>query len=354
MPVYNTFQLEYGIGLEATWGTGVATGANVPVGGVIKLPLTNKPDFTSGIEIISSPKALGVPWRRTEEYYQGIKSPGVTLEIDLDVNTIAPFLYSLFNGVDEGEATTYTKVYNIYRDTGATVSIPDYAAKSAAVNTTPLLFSLIKNTGVADEGFRLVSGAVRSITISSNENEPMKASIEVIARDLETGYDATGNTFTLSTTNSTPILHQNLGFEIDTVATKLNSFSITYTNNMIPKHQANTTADAQIANQYVVGLWEVTGSASFVWSGDNATIIDKWIAGTDMLFEIFNPGTSNSDGASDTAGDFYLKSNIRLTAAPLVGEDEQTLEITFDGVDDGTNPAAYVTLADGVNYGWPT
>ena len=361
MAVYTTFKDEYGMGIEATWGTGVAVTTPIVTGRPVKLPLTNHPDFTSGMDIIHSPKALGFPWRRTEEYYQGIKSPGATLELDFDVNTMAPFLYCLFNGMAEGDNTPYTKTYNVYQDVDGTVTAPDYALKSNVL-LTPLSLSLVRNTGVASQGFRLVGSTVRSITISSSEGEAMKASIEVIARDLETDFNGmTGSPYTLSTTNSTVLLHQNLGFDIDDsdAGVTLNSFSITLTNNMVTKHQANITvlpADAPIANQFIVGPWEVTGNASFTWDGNNATIIDKYIAGTDIKLEIFNPGSGtyeNKGGESDTAGDFYLTCNVHLTAAPLEGDDEQTLNISFDGVDDGTNDVTRITLADGVNYAWP-
>ena len=348
MAIYPAWDQLYGIGLQATWGTAIPTGTSLSdtYGG---LEVIGYPDFTSGLEVIDTRKATGVPYRKTIEYLQGTKSPGVTLEMEASPRSLIPFLFALFHTVTEA-ATPFEKIFTIY------ASHPDFTGKSASALTSPGLFTLVRNTGVTAESHQLTNCIVRSMTLSGEQGQPLKMSVEVIATTLSTAYTLTTDDFTFPTTQNTAIMFHDLYLRLDgSVASRANSFSITMSNNAVVKHQAG--AGNQNVTGFVLGDFTVTGSLSIPWglSANENAEIEKFTDGTssrptDTLIEICNA----NDYACNLAGEFLLKTNVRYTAVPLGESDnEMTLDLSIEGVDDVTNAVARIEVSDGLDWTLP-
>ena len=344
MAIYPAWDQIYGIGLQAVWGTPVLAGANIvdTEGGV---EVIGYPELTSGLEVIDTRKATGVPYRKTIEYLQGVKSPATTWDIEVSPRNIIPFLYSLFNTIAEGGSATYVKTFTIY------ASHPDFTGKLSLPFTVPGLLTLIRNIPVASEAHSISDAIVKSITFSSEQGQPLKASIEFIGTTLSTVYAISTGDFTFPSAQNTAIMFHDLYIQLDGTlntadgtAVKANSFSITMSNNAVAKHQAG--AGDQNVTGYILGDFTVTGSISIPWNLNSE--IEKFTNGTagrptDTLIQICN----ESDYTCDGSGDFFLATNVRYTATPLGESDsEMTLDLSFEGVDDATNAVAKVQVAD--------
>ena len=311
MAIQPAWNQQYAFGWETTWGTGVDAGTDLPdrgSGAALTeggLDVIGYPDFASGLNVIDTRKATGAPYRKTIEYLQGDKDPTVTLEQEASpANLVAP-LRLLFSTVTELAGAPYGKIYNVY----TSLTNCDYSAKASAPKASPALCSLIRYTGTASESHRITSSIIRSITISGAEGEALKISAVYVGKNLETNVNPTLTKFEFPVTNNTAIMFHDLTFRLDGTATiKVNSFSITMTNNAVAKHQATgATSNADTVNNFILGDFTVTGNFVCPWDATNVQI-EKFTNGSagrpvDVCLEVYyksNATTKSVTGITKT------------------------------------------------------
>lgn len=307
MAIQPAWNQQYAFGWETTWGTGVDAGTDLPDRGSGTaqteggLDVIGYPDFASGLNVIDTRKATGAPYRKTIEYLQGDKDPTVTLEQEASpANLVAP-LRLLFSTVTELAGAPYGKIYNVY----TSLTNCDYSAKASAPKASPALCSLIRYTGTASESHRISSSIVRSITISGAEGEALKISAVYVGKNLETNVNPTLTKFEFPVTNNTAIMFHDLTFRLDGTATiKVNSFSITMTNNAVAKHQATgATSNADTVNNFILGDFTVTGNFVCPWDATNVQI-EKFTNGSagrpvDVCLEVYYKSNATTVALAD-------------------------------------------------------
>ncbi len=333
-PTYTmpTWKPRIGIGLEASWGSGVVAGASIPANGPKGLATTNMPDLNPNVEFIKSPKQHGQPTTimrggaGVTELQVGPKVAGTTLEGDVSPSNIIPMLLSLFQGQIEGAASPYDKIFTNY--TRATDL--DFLGKSVAV-TTPYLLSIIKDLSISapeqvGESMRLISAVCRSLALSGTRGEPVKYSAEFIAKELEIDYTAAG-AFDLASTSGTPLLFQDTTFTWADVESNINvafvsnpliGFSLNFTNNLEHAHY-----DSQNIGNLIPGRFEVTGSITVPWR--NNDFIDKFLTTQPLGFK-FSWGTVGVLGGLE----IYIVAVFNGESSG--GDAEVELEMPFEGV----------------------
>jgi len=189
MAVYDDWSLTYGIAEEANFGTG----RNAETG----LPLTNKPNFDPGVNLIDQRMAVGTSYRRTLEYMVGNKNPTASLELLARADDISLILNTMFQRVWENDATVFSKVFLPY-DFAPSFKNQGTALASGSDGITTVATKTMKTNTVGNsykikigDWLDITSGAdiglYRITTISS-------LSTGVITYTLDAGADFTGDT----------------------------------------------------------------------------------------------------------------------------------------------------------------
>jgi len=351
------WQMTYGIGRQKTKGTAVNCGdyiASTSTGQEGGLAIIGYPNFDPGLNIIDTRKATGVPYRKTIEYLQGDKDPTLSLEMDATILNLILIISSLVgDSIDEADASVYEKIFTIYS------SMPSYTGRSSDTLADTTLYTLYQNTGVANESIRITDAICSSMTFSGAEGEPWKVTSEWMGAKYETDVDCSvgSHDFTIPTTQNTPLMFRDAYIRLGGGSNlEVSSLSLTATSNLVAKHQASGRgSDQEYPNEFLWQDFTVSGSLVIPWNGNNATYIDKFIDGSGgrpqyTLLEISN----QSEYTVNAAGIYYFKSNIRFTGITREGDDEQDLNISFEGVGDGTNPVFRCEIADDQDWGFPT
>lgn len=293
-----------------------------------KMLLTEHPSLAAGQNIIEQRKTTGSSLigvgAAGYERVQGTRNPATTWPWDANAYDLALPLWLLFQkGASEA---TQKKTYVKYADSDCEVWA-----------------NLLRIPGDTSAAHRMPGAIVRSITISSEEGGPLKASVEFIGYDLATDVDSSG--FTLNIADKAPLLWQNaiceLGNNEDTIY--LPSFSVTITNNAISKFY-----DAQLPIRHILGDLTITGTFTLPWdsganSQDGNQQIDDFIAGNDKLFNVY---WGHKTAATLVGGDLALKFNIRYTGADLATPDEIVTECPFEVVDDDEHTPVSILAHD--------
>jgi len=303
------------------------------------IPLINHPDLNPGQEIIDQRKAIGRSQRSVGtghcEFLQGTKMPNTTWEFDGNAYNLAPFLWALFQGgSSEGTGTAkFTKTFD-----------PPTATEGPACEVWMNLGRLME-AGTSAHSTKIYGAICRSITLSAEGYSPLKVSAEMVGAGIGNVYDGEPWVHTMDS-NCGLVWGGTSGAtcELGTSAVELEGFTMTITNNAIPRHYGSNTVQ-----KFITGDITVEGSITVFWGdtnhGQEAEITD-FIAGTDNLLEIYWGSKSGT-----SAGDLDLKVNARYTGATVVAEDEIGIELPFIGVYDGTNDAVDIVLADGIDRG---
>ncbi len=317
-------------------GSGIGIGAN----NKFALPLINHPDINAGLNIVDQRKALGISQRSVAtghcEYLQGTKNPTTTLEFDGNAYNLAPFLWLLFQkGTTEGTGTSkFTKIFD-----------PPTATEGAECEVWANVLRKMEE-GSSAHSTRGTGFIVKSITLSSDGFSPLRASVEMIGSDVSYIYNATSALLNFNA-NCGVVWGGASGVTtiLGASPVQLEGFSITITNNAIPRNYGQQTVQ-----KFITGDYTVDGSITVFWGDTHfgqETEITKWINGTDQLLNIY----WGSVGGNTTAGDISIKTNIRYTGATVNSNDEIAIELPFIGVYDGTNDAIEITLVDGYDCG---
>lgn len=285
------------------------------------IQLNNHPTFDPGQNIIDQEKAIGTSYRRAGagyEFQQGTRLPTTTFEFDVTEKNIVPFLWTLFQkGLDEGAASVYLKTFGCYLE---------------AEDSCEAYMTLLRKMSDEDTNSHVIGGAIcRSMTLSATSGEPLRASCEMIGYNMVTDFDFNAQSSIIEYDNSAPLLWQNATVELDDSAINIDGFSITITNNAVPKFY-----DSQHPVKYVLGRITVDGTITIPWGDTNKgsnTEFDHFVAGTDAYLEIY---WGNETPSADN--DFKIFTNMRYTGATNTGDDEIGTELPFVGAYDGTYP----------------
>lgn len=299
----------FGVGIGTT---NISTAANASFG----IPLINHPSFNPGSQTINQRKAVGTSYRQTGagclEYTQGSAIPTTSFEFDVSSKNLSAFLWALFQtGSFQGAGTAYPKYYVPYES-------PD----------SEVWLTLVRKLAPAGTGasHRIVGAIVNSITLSAEEGQNLKATVEFQGYSFESNRDTTNDTFTFQTASC--LQWQNAVVTLDGTTVNIPGFSLTISNNAVTKFYDNPTAVRHDAGEFTA-----TGSISVPWGqateGGNAQI-DAFAAGTSSRLVIYwgDGEIANADG------EFSIIANIRPTGVTVTGDDEIISEVTFECASD--------------------
>jgi hypothetical protein len=300
----NIWEDVYGI---ATGVTNISTAANAATG----IPLLNHPSFESGTQTINQRKAIGTSYRSAAvgmEYQQGSAIPGTSFEFDVSPKYISYFLWSLFQTTSfQGAATVYPKYFIPY-DASDVEMWMTLVKKLAASGTS--------------SSHRILGAVVKSITLSAEEGQNLKATVEFQGYSQETNRDIASDTLTFIA--SAPLQWQSATVTLSGTTVNIPGFSLTLSNNLLTKFYDNSVAVRHdLFNFTGEGTIRIPFAATTV--GANAQV-DAFAAGTNSRLVIY---WGNSEIA-DADDEFTIIANIRRTGATVTGEDEVITEVPFE------------------------
>jgi len=299
----------YGVGFQTT---SISTAASASFG----IPLLNHPSFSPGTQTINQRKAVGTSYRRTGsclEYTQGASIPTTSFEMDVSAKNISLFLWSLFQTSSfQGAGATYPKYFVPYED-----------------STTEMWLTLVRKLAEdTDANSHAIAGAiVKSITLSAEEGQHLKATVEFQGYSFSSAYDTAGDTFTFHAASC--LLWQNAVVTLDGHTVNIPGFEMTISNNALTKFYDNATAV-----RHDVGEFTVTGSIKMPYAaadeGSNVQL-DKFAAGTASRLVI---SWVNSGELADADGELTIIAHIRRTDVVVEGEDEIISSVSFECASD--------------------
>lgn len=303
--------------------TNISTAAN----GAFGIPLTNHPSFNPGTQTINTRKAVGTSYRQTGtgclEYTQGSAIPTTSFEFDVSSKNLSHFLWSLFQtGSFQAGAPTYIKYYVPYET-------PD----------VEMWLTLIRKLApnATSSSHRIVGAIVKSISLSCEEGQNLKAVVEFQGYSFESNRNTADDTFTFQTASCLQM--QNATITLDGTTVYVPSFSLNITNNALTKFYDNSTAV-----RHDVGEFSVTGNIRIPWAqateGANQQI-DDFCNGSASRLVIYW-GDSELANA-DT--EFTIISHIRRTAVSVEGEDEIISSVDFECASEESSSSVTTALA---------
>lgn len=301
----NQWETLYGV---ASGVTNISTAANATFG----IPLTNHPSFDPGTQTINTRKAVGTPYRQTGagclEYTQGASIPITSFEFDVSSKNLSVFLWSLFQtGSFQGGSSLYTKYFIPYQTSDVEMWLT--LVRKLATN----------GTGASH---RIVGAIVKSINLSCEEGQNLKATVEFQGYSFESNRDTTNDTFTFHTASCLQM--QNAVVTLDGTTINVPSFSLNITNNALTKFYDNATAV-----RHDVSDFSVTGNIKIPWAqateGAN-TQVDAFCNGTASRLVIYwgDSEIANADG------EFTIITHVRRTGVSVEGDDEIISSVDFE------------------------
>lgn len=316
--------------------TGISEASEFLVGdvgmrlGKHKILLSEHPSLKSGQKIIRQRKRTGSPViKRGYERLQGIRSPNTGWPFDANAYNLGLMFCLLFqNGVTE---------------TAMKKTILKYSNADCEIWST-----LLRVLGTGSISHRMSGVIVKSLTLSAEEGGPLRASAELIGRELETDYDA--GSCVLEFSDRSPLKWQDADVYLGGSQVYLPSYSLTINNHAFSKFY-----ESQLAVRHLLGDLDVLGNFNLPWytgatAQDRNVQVDDFISGTDKVFNIYWGHNTIGDLV---AGDLSLKFNISYTGADLATPDEIVTECPFEMVDDEVNDPVEILVHDDTDRGIP-
>jgi len=299
------------------------------------LLLTNHAEIDPGITISDQRKIIGEATRKMTDGYEYVPTtylPVTTLEMDANAWNVAFFGWLLYQkGVTETDQT----------DKWLYVIDPPTASEGPACE---VWCSIVRDLRTASKSHALHGGIVSSMTISGNQGEPLKLSLDIVGRGYASALDASGYTWT--PTEKAPLLFQNAVTTLAGTSIDLESFSITYTNGAISKHYNATNV-----KKHLIGDCTATGSFRMPWGTDTVgqnSVIAALIANNGAELVIGFP-----DVTVDTAGDLVLTTICRYTGHTIAADDELISDVPFEAAEDAGSYAYKIEAETDVSLGVP-
>jgi hypothetical protein len=318
----NSWEDLFGVASDVT---NISTAANTAFG----IPLLNHPSFEPGTQTINQRKAVGTSYRRSGaclEYIQGASIPTTSFEFDVSPVNIGYFLWSLFQtGSFQGAGTVYPKYFVPYENA-----------------TTEMWLTLVRK--LAADGtaasHRIVGAIVKSITLSAEEGQPLKATVEFQGYSFESNRDTTDDTFTFGTASC--YLWQNAVVTLDGTTVNIPGFNLTITNNALTKFYDNSTAV-----RHDVGEFTATGSFRMPYSqateGANQQV-DDFIAGSASRLVIYWGNGEIADADTELS----IIAHIYRTGVTMSGDDEIVSEVSFECASEDYSSAVTTATASSI------
>lgn len=294
--------------------------------------LSSHPTFDINKGVIFNRKATGRSYilrggSNKIERIPGTVAPSTSFEMDFDVDSPFIPLLTLF----QPATSTATNV-----NSGVTQTFSPYTT-----STVNEYASLLRVTE-ASQSHNIIGAIAKSISVSGEEGDSVKYTVEWTGADMLTGASATVPAWTTGASSSF-LLFQDATFTFgttsgDQTAADLMGFEITITNNAVSKHYDNPSMQ-----RHILGNFEVSGTIRVPWSSTNGgknVFLSKLISGDDFLFYIYW-GSS----AATSVGHASIIVNAEVDSVTTSGgEDEAVNEIAFTGLYDGTNYPVQVLL----------
>jgi hypothetical protein len=317
----------------------------------------NDPAVMPGQTIIETDPLYLEKYRASGHTKVGKRSPAISgLQFPWNAYTAPHFLAALFQS---GADSTGTKTFSASQGPFLTINSDDTAAPPSATGNSPVVLTVARNFDPAAAKDHYITGAVcSSLTISGDTGGAITASADLIGL----GYSFAGTITTAAASLAKagaifPFIDFD-GTGIDTItlaatAMTAKSFSITIAN------QARMTSwNSKDPQTIVFGpKMNVTGEIVLqadVESGGGVegsvqSLLSALTTPTDKLLKIMS-----ASGGVDTAGEWSIETNCRLTGDPEVSEGDNAYDVRvpFKGVyADASNHDIRIIVHDGTS-GW--
>lgn len=350
--VHSGKQARLFIAQEATFGTAVSDATDWGTGnqdGVICLQPTGdlSPADLGGVVRNSEIRAHGQRVKKHTDVF--VSQDGSFTTMPFEVLPTRHDLDFLLMGVmqdieSEAASGTFSKVFSIDRDT----TQPDFGAIDGAYNEG-LLMTVTLDDPIASENDKLTSAIISELTLSS---DPGNYGGRLVASgNFYSGFalDHDDNLAPASTIipDTDYYNHSLLTSKMlaSAVLGVVNSWSITVNNNA-QRVGSGSTGDAQ---SYAIGIpeYSITGEMSIKYDSTTKDMVNDFLAGTDRLITL-GYGSGTDDGS------LLIKCNAVYTGhvKEFGGDSGMFLTIPFEAVDDGSNDALQVTMANGLDRAW--
>jgi hypothetical protein len=294
---------------------------------------SNHPEFSTGLAILEEDKATSfsyyikgdtIPVERTT----GVLFPDEPLEASLDnLSAFLPLL-TLLQTPESGFVNETTKTFVPYTS-----------------NSINWYTSLLRTT---EDGYsyKIIGAIAHTVTIKGVEGEEITISTDWAGANISTASTSSVASWSTSACRN-PLLFQDLTFAYESTAqtVDLSEFEIVITNNA--KHP---TYNSSSVVRHLLEDLEITGTFKVPWEsvyGGQNEFITRLLSGDSFMVYLWWGNYSPSQ-----EGDFSIAINIEADTVSLSGqeEDEDTNEVTFTGVFDGTNDAIKIISYFGEIY----
>tara|TARA_R100000995_G_C3482342_1_gene124734 strand:- start:755 stop:1825 length:1071 start_codon:yes stop_codon:yes gene_type:complete len=349
--VHSGKQARLFIAQESTFGTAVSDATAWATGnqdGVICLQPTGdlSPADLGGVVRNSEIRAHGQRVKKHTDVFVSQDGSFTTMPFEVlpTRHDIDWLLMGVMQDIEsEAGSGTFSKVFSLDRDT----TQPDFGAISGAYDEG-LLMTVTLDDPIASENDQLTSAIISELTLSS---DPGNYGGRLVASgNFYSGFALShDNNLAPASTIIPDTDYYNHSLlttkSIASAATVVNSWSITVNNNA-QRVGSNATGDAQ---SYAIGIpeYSVTGEMSIKYDSTTKDVVNDFLAGTDRLLS-FGYGSGTDDGA------LLIKCNAVYTGhvKEFGGDSGMFLSIPFEAVDDVTNDALQVTIANGQDRAW--
>lgn len=294
-------------------------------GGKFLVPLTSHPHLKPSSTMQDQELAVGVAQRHNLEYNATIAEPSsVTLEMYANAYNLSLFMWLLFqSGCTEADSTVNTMSAIPY----TSAAIEQYAAITRILGGTG---------GNADTESQYMPGCIcKSFTISGETGGILMLSAEIVGADWATANDDLGSVAwsTLTFSDVAPLKFQDMtlvlgGAEVDTP-----SFSVTYSNNVVPQFYNNGTIQ-----RYVLGRITAEGTFGIPWGDTNKGGNDQINAFKNNTEQVLTAYWGSASGLTDNS--VSLSGNMRNTDTEMGDtEGEIVSNINFTNVEGASDEA---------------
>jgi len=341
--VYTAPQFRVGIAEEATLGTAITTQSSFK-----ELEITNTP-FPSYDGVVREVRKRADGKRvlsNTDIYVDEEGGDGYTVQVDgILTDKIADLLiYGSMQDLDsEGANTPYLKTFEWDGSTDGDNSGSPYK-----------FYTVNGYSPASGESWALTSCIIKTLTISSDPGT--NGGRASYSATFWTGYKpslgATVTPGSWTTPGTDYYVHQLLNTKaIDGTTDNLvvGSFSITFENN-VSRVGYDSSGDPQL---YVFPQFDVTGELSVKYDANTKDEIDNFVTNPEGGSAETQIYIHWGDGSAD--GTLLFDVNAIYTAAPTPdfgNEAGVMVTLPFQGVDDGSNEAVEVKIANAIDRTW--
>ena len=272
---------------------------------------------------------------QTSDVDKGSESPSVSFTFDVTYKNIIWALWILFqNGTTQDAFKSAQKYFSPYTSSDC----ERWCAFGMSVSNT------------SGEAQYIYNGIVKSLTLSTAKNIPLRAEVQIIGQTLEYAQDPTSWVTTLDST--APLLYKDINASNIGAASSVNltGYTVSITNNAQYDYSTN---NLDYSRKFTLGDLEISGSVFMPWGQpgsygayspytDFNTITDNYLD--------FYYGSTVPDGSVPDPEEFGIRLNVLFNEPAWTNNVELGWDLSFKGFDDTSNDSIYCHICDNITW----